>query len=160
MRLLVLAGLVLLLSPVAAARGAPFDVEIAMNEKWAKPQTALVFPADLTNVHEKPIKVFFEVVAKDGEAIAVVPNPTTLQPGASAWIPFMVQTPYRNGHLDETTRVTYRAIAKDAGTLAPVGEPAQFDLIVHTKGFYVPGPQLFAAMLALGIAALVLRRRP
>lgn len=148
-----------LLSPLAAATGAPVDIDVAMNEKWAKPQQVLVFPADLTSTHEKLIEVFFEIVAKHEDLLVPVPPSVSMAPGQRVTIPLMVQTPYWNGHLDETGSITYRVIAKDAGTSAPVGDAREFDVIVHTKGFYVPGPQFFGVFVALGLAALVLRRR-
>lgn len=54
---------------------------------------------------------------------------------------------------------TYRVSARDPDSKAPLGDARETVVTVHTKGMYVPGPQLFAAMLAIGLAALLLGRR-
>lgn len=142
---------------------AAFNVELAQSEKTERPQTVVVFPVKLTSHATGVMKLMFEIVDKAEDLQAPIPNPITLQgpDGAqrSADIPLTIQTPYRNGRVDETGTVTYRITPYDALDPKVRGEPQELTVTVHTKGFYAPGPQLFGAMLALGLAALALRRR-
>lgn len=159
---LVVAALALL-APAAAASAAPFDLVLATTEAWEKPQSVVVFPAQVTNKADTPIRLDFEVASKTDGLQAPQPNPVTLQGAKGAIralsIPFTVHTPFHNGYVDEDGTVTYRVRASHPESHAPLGDPQEFTLTVHTKGFYAPGPQLFGAMLALAVAALVLRRK-
>lgn len=140
-----------------------FDMAIAEDEKWEKPQSVVVFPVTFTSRATGPVKLVFEVVDKAGDLVAVLPQPVTLQgPGGAmrtADVPFTIQTPYHNGRLDEEGKVTYRATPQHPLDATKTGDAQEFTFTVHTKGFYMPGPQLLGAMLALAAAALVLKRR-
>lgn len=128
-----------------------------MNEVWEKPQSVAMFPLTLTHKGGAPVEVMLRVVGTTGDLQAPMPRPVVLKD--TAQVPLTVQTPYRNGYLDDTGTVTYEVSARDPSSKAPVGEAQVFTVTVHTKGMYVPGPQLFAAMFAVAIAALLLRRR-
>jgi hypothetical protein len=158
MRALILLA-VLLFLPSALAKGEPFDIDITMTEKWEKPQNAVMFPVTLTSRVGTSVEIVFEVTETTGDLLAPMPRPILLTSAASATVPFAVQTPYHNGYLQETGTVTYQVSARDPDSKAPIGDAREVTVTVHTRGFYVPGPQLFGAMVAVALAAVVWRRR-
>lgn len=85
--------------------------------------------------------------------------PVTLSADAPQTVLLVVQTPYKNGRLDREEVVTYRVTPHPANDSGVSGEAQTLSVTVHTKGFYVPGPQIFGAMLAIALAAILLRRR-
>ena len=147
-----LAILLLLLAPTVAASSDPLEVTLAMNEKWEKPQKVVIFPAEVANRGAASTRVTFEIASNPQDATAVIPNPVTIPAGETRTITFAVHTPFRNGYVNDEARVTYRATSAE-------GSASEFDVIVHTRGMYVPGPQIFGAMLAIAFAAFLLRRR-
>ena len=155
--------LALFLTVPSAAAASAFTVEMDATEKAGKPQSTLMFPATLTSVSPDRIKLTFELVLRDGRLKAQTPPSIVLDEAGGRQgqtrVIFTVQTPYENGHVNETGRVTFRVSANDPLTNVTRGDPQDVTLTVHTIGFYAPGPQLFGAMLAIGLAALILRRR-
>ena len=151
-----------LLAPSTLAAGHVFSVEMDATEKMAKPQKVVSFQATITNWSPDPLKLSFEIVARDGRLQAATPNGLALapagEPQSETKVTFSMQTPYENGPMDETGRITYRVSARDPLTNATRAEPQDVTLVVRTVGTYVPGPQLFGAMFAIGLAALLLRR--
>lgn len=147
--LLAALALVMALAPGAAAKSS-ISVEMAMTEKWEKPQTAVFFPARITA--SAPVRVVFEVVDVEGGLHTPVPNPVTLKAGGHADVPLVVQTPYKNGYVAETGSVTYRMVPSDGSA------PIEKTITVHTKGFYAPSPPLLPLLAALGVAALLVKR--
>lgn len=147
---LALALAAFLLLPLASA-AATVEIDLVEDEAWEKPQKVVFFPARITNAGDAATRVAFALASNPDGLNAVVPPPVALAPGESKDVLFTVQTPFRNGYVDDEGRVTYRATPEG-------GEPQEFAVTVHTKGFYAPGPQLFGAMLAIGMAALLLRR--
>lgn len=164
-RLAVLATLALLVVPGALAKvGAPgFTVVVDETEKTGKPQSVVFFRVTVTNALDKPIKIWSDISSKVGRGQFITPNAIILKaagaPEAKADIPIGVQTPYENGRLDESSRVTYRFTPRDPQTNQTLADPQELTFTVHTIGTYVPGPQLFGVFVALGLAALLLRRR-
>lgn len=141
---------------------AAFDIEAPMLEATERPQMPVVFPVTFTSRATGAMKLAFEVVDKSASLSVPVPNPVTLQgPGGaqrSATIPFVVQTPYKNGFVDEEGTVTFRVTPSAALDPSVRGEPQEIMVKVHTKGFYMPGPQLVVGLAALALAAAFTRR--
>ncbi|HUR68986.1 MAG TPA: hypothetical protein VM370_07040 [Candidatus Thermoplasmatota archaeon] len=150
MRALLLA-LVLLSIPLVAAKGETLTLETPIAEKWSKPQSVVAFPVKVTSHVGHPITVTFEVVKATGGLVASQPKPFQLV--GSNETTLAVQTPYHNGRVDESGTVTYRATPSE-------GAAQDLRVTVHTKGVYVPGPQLFGALVALALAARLARRGP
>jgi len=133
-------------------------VDIPEPTRQEKAQTAAFFPVTFTNAGSGLTKLSFEVLSKGESLQAVVPNPVILQgrghPQAIVSIPFAIQTPYRNGPMDEVGAVTYRMTPSMPLDPTQRGEPQEFTLTVHTEGFYVPAAaQFFGALAVLGLAA-------
>jgi len=145
-------ALVLLLAPAAAASPTSLEVEITMNERWEKPQEVVVFPARITNRGPEPTRVAFEIASNPSNLVAPAPPPITIGPGEATDILFTVLTPFHFGRVNEVGTILWRAIPQN-------GDPQEFELTVGTKGFYVPGPQIFGVMLAIGVAALFFGRK-
>lgn len=139
-----------------------FEVSLPETEKTAKPQEAVFFPATITNVGGMT-KLWFEVVDKSPSLQVVVPNPVVLQAngkeGDTAMIPFTIQTPYKNGPNDDEGFATFRVVPSKPLDPSERGEPQEFTVKVHTQGMYVPAAQFFGVMIALGAAAMLVRRR-
>ena len=159
-----LLALLLLLPAASAQTAAPlFLLDVPATERWVEPQEAATFEATLVSRSREPLRIVFDVARADGGLQAVTPPPVTLgREGAAdgrVSLAFVVQSPYRTGQVDETGTVTFVATPLDPEEERVVGEAQRVDLTVRTVGTYVPGPQLFGAMLALGLAALALRRR-
>lgn len=138
-------------------------VDLAQTQKSAKPQQAVAFPATFTNAGSGMTKLTFEVVDKSPSLQVPVPNPLILQPrgspGATAQVPITVQTPYKNGPNDDLGFVTFRVVPSKPLDPSERGEPQEFTVRVHTEGLYVPAAQFFGVMVALGAAAVLMRRR-
>lgn len=137
-------------------------VEAPVNESVGKPQSVVVFPMTLHNEGNGLVKVGFELVSKSESLQVPLPNPVTLQ-GAegqqrSAVVPITVQTPYRNGHVDDDGSLTLRIVPSDPTDPRQSGEPQEVTFRVRTEGFYVPAAPAIFLVLALGAAACFTRR--
>lgn len=164
LRLAVLLAL-LVVSPAALAQvGDPaFAVEMDVVERTVEPQKFAVFTATLTSRSSEPMKIWFEQTLHVGRARTVTPLPVVLgaqgERNGELSVLITVQSPYENGRLDETDRVTYLLTPRHPRTNATLDDPQEVTLTLRTLGTYVPGPQFFGVLVALGLAALVLRRR-
>lgn len=136
--------------------------ELDLEEAVGEPQSVLVFPLRIINDGNAMTRVGFEVVDKPADFMFVMPQPLVLQSrqqgGAitELTVPLTVMTPYRNGWLNETGEVTIRVRA------FPVEHPElarEYEVTLRpgVKGFYVPGPGLATAALAVVGAALLAR---
>lgn len=138
-------------------------VEVAENETVARPQTPVVFPVKITNLASGNTRITFEVVSKDDALMIPVPNPVVLQHRGSthesAQIPFTIQTPYRNGPMDEVGTVTFRLTPAAALDPSIKGESQEISFVVHTKGFYVPSSSVVSVVAAAFVVALVARSK-
>lgn len=139
-----------------------FEMTVGETEKAARPQDVVAFLVTFESHATGPLKLDFELVEKGDGLQVPVPNPITLQgPGGairSADVPFVAQTPYRNGPNDVTETFTYRVTAKHPIDPTLRGEPQLLTFTVHTKGFYMPGPGLAVVALAAVAAALAFTR--
>lgn len=142
---------------------AAFEMEVPMREVEAKPQSVVTFPVTFVSRATGPMKLAFERIGESSRLNAPPPPPVTLQgPGGAhrtATVPFIVQTPFENGPMDEVGTVTYRITPHAALDPSHRGEPQEITFTVRTTGFYVPGANAAAALLALGSLAALLARR-
>lgn len=157
-------------SATASVRAAYFsilDVAVPETIKVERPQTPVSFPITITNFGNGPTKVNFELLAPPGEGDKmqiVPPQAITLesrQTGGSAITKdaiLQVQTPYKNGYLNEPRSVTVKLASHYATNTQLAGAADQVTVLVTTKGFYVPGPSPILVVGLLGLAALVVRK--
>lgn len=148
--LLTLVLLALVALPVSAKPSDALRVEVKQPELWEKPQEPVTWPVNVHNSRAQGTTARFEIVSNPAELLASVPPPVRVGPGASATVLLTVLSPFHNGFVHESGTISYRVLTED-------GAATDFSLTLHTKGMYVPGPQLFGVLVALGAAALLLR---
>lgn len=154
--------------PVEAAYVGKLEAGVAQATLVGKPQSTVTFLVTLVNQGNQNTRVSFSVDGNPGGLNVVVPSSVILGPaqardegGAahSVTVPVAVQTPYRNGHLDEASRFTLRVHGAYALDPAIQGDAATLDLEVRTVGTYVPAPPAPLLLAVLGLAAILARRR-
>lgn len=151
--------------PVTAAYFSILDAQLAETIKIERPQTAVIFPLKLTNFGNANTKVSFTVQDKAENLNVPVPIPIVLQSKQaggnqiSSEVPLTVQTPYKNGYMNEVGVVTYKITSAYALDPKLAGDSTQVSVVVTTKGFYVPGPEPIFMVGLVAVAALLLRRR-
>ena len=151
--------------PVTAAYFSILDTQLAEAIKIERPQQPVVFPLKVTNLGNANTKVAFAVEDKAANLNVPVPIPIVLQSKQaggnqiSSDVPLTVQTPYKNGYMNEVGVVTYHITSSYALDPKLKGDETRVSVVVTTKGFYVPGAELPILLGLLGVAALVLRRK-
>ena len=151
--------------PVTASYFSILDTQLAEAIKIERPQQPVVFPLKLTNLGNANTKVGFAVEDKAANLNVPVPIPIVLQSRQaggnqiSAEVPLTVQTPYKNGYMNEVGVVTYHITSSYALDPKLKGDETRVSVVVTTKGFYVPGFEIPMLIGLLGVAALVLRRK-
>lgn len=152
---------------IRAAYFSILDVSLPETIKVERPQTPTSFPITITNFGNGPTKVNFELVTQtaEGDKMQIVPpQAITLesrQTGGSAITKdaiLQVQTPYKNGYLNEPRSVTVKLTSHYATDSTLPGASDQVTVLVTTKGFYVPGPSPILLVGLMALAALVVRR--
>ncbi|HEX2021693.1 MAG TPA: hypothetical protein VHH36_03220 [Candidatus Thermoplasmatota archaeon] len=143
------------------------DIALPESIKVERPQTPAAFPITITNFGNGPTKVNFEIEARpENEKFTIIP-PSSIQleskqVGGSQITKdaiLQVQTPYKNGYMNEPGAVTVKITSHYATDSTLVGASDKVTVLVTTKGFYVPGPSPVLLIGLLAIAAFVLRRR-
>jgi hypothetical protein len=145
-------------TPIVADYFSIIDVQLAEAIKVDRPQTPVIFPLTITNFGNANTKVSFEILSQD-ESLQV---PQSKQAGGNqitATVPLTVQTPYKNGYMNEVGQVTFKITSAYALDSKLKGDESTVAVLVTTKGFYVPGfsPVFLVGLLAL--AAVLIRRR-
>lgn len=148
--------------PVQAEFFSIVDVQLAEAVKIDRPQQPVVFPLTITNFGNANTKVSFEVLSQTESLEVPVPNPITLQSKQAggnqitSTVPLTVQTPYKNGYMNEVGVVTYKISSAYALDPKLKGDESTVSVLVTTKGFYVPGfsPVFLVGLLALSAVAL------
>ncbi|HET6404171.1 MAG TPA: hypothetical protein VFH78_05950 [Candidatus Thermoplasmatota archaeon] len=151
--------------PITATYFSIIDVQLAEAIKLERPQTPVNFPVKVSNFGNANTKVSFEVVDISPGLEYTLPIPVVLQSRQaggsqiSADIQLTIQTPYKNGYMNEVGTANYRVTSAYALDPKLTGDTSTVSLLITTRGFYVPGfsPLIFLAVL--GGLALVLRRR-
>lgn len=151
--------------PVQASYFSILDTQLAEAIKIERPQQPVTFPLKVTNLGNANTKVAFAVEDKAANLNVPVPIPIVLQSKQaggnqiSSEVPLTIQTPYKNGYMNEVGVVTYHITSSYALDPKLKGDETRVSVVVTTKGFYVPGAELPLLIGMLGVAALVLRRR-
>lgn len=151
--------------PVQASYFSILDTQLAEAIKIERPQQPVVFPLKITNLGNANTKVGFAVEDKAANLNVPVPIPIVLQSRQaggnqiSSEVPLTVQTPYKNGYMNEVGVVTYHITSSYALDPKLKGDETRVSVVVTTKGFYVPGFEIPMLLGLLGVAALVLRRK-
>lgn len=139
------------------------DVQVAQPIRIVRPQTAVEFPITVSNFGNGNSKVAFELVGEPSGGLQVpIPQPITLEARQTGGkltqqtVGFNIQTPFKNGYMNQDGLVTVKLKAAYALNSQVKGEEVQFSVLATTKGFYVPGPSPLFAILAIGLVAGVL----
>lgn len=140
------------------------DVQVAEPVKVERPQVPVLFPVKITNLGNANTKITWTV--HDSSPGLVVPVPPQLvvqskQAGGTtntADVTLTVQTPFHNGYLNEVGTVNYDL--KSAYAIDPnvKGDSATVSLLITTRGFYVPGPELGLLLGAVIVVAALVRK--
>jgi hypothetical protein len=140
------------------------DVQLAEAIKVERPQSAVAFPLKITNFGNANTKVNFELISAAEGFQTVIPNPVTLQSKQaggnqiSADIPLTIQTPYKNGYMNEVGVINYKLTSSYALDPKLKGDESPVSVLITTRGFYVPGPSPILFLGMIGVIALALRR--
>ncbi len=132
----------------------------------AKPQEQVSYPITVTNLGNGQTKVFFEITGAPEGWQVVTPQPVVLearQQGGkktAETIQLQIQTPYRNGYLNEVGVVGLRITSVYALNADKKGDATNVNVLTTTKGFYVPGVDGLAMTLSfVGVALAISARR-
>lgn len=140
------------------------DVQLAEPIAVERPQSKVAFPLKITNFGNANTKVSFELISAADGFQTVIPNPVTLQSKQaggnqiSADIPLTIQTPYKNGYMNEVGVINYKLTSAYALDPKLKGDESPVSVLVTTRGFYVPGPSPILFLGLIGVVALALRR--
>ncbi len=151
--------------PIQAGFFSIIDVQLAESIKVDRPQTPVIFPLTITNFGNANTKVSFEVLQKTESLEVPVPVPVTLQSKQAggniitATVPLTIQTPYKNGYMNEVGVVNYKITSAYALDPKLKGDETVVSVLVTTKGFYMPGFEPLVLVGILGAAAMFMRRR-
>lgn len=150
--------------PIQAEFFSIIDVQLAEAIKVDRPQQPVVFPLTITNFGNANTKVSFQVVSQAENLEVPVPGDVTLQSKQAggnqitATVPLTVQTPYKNGYMNEVGSVTYKVTSAYALNPQLKGDESTVSVLVTTKGFYVPGFEPLLLIGLLGLSAVAMRR--
>lgn len=151
--------------PIEADYFALLDLNLGQKIQIQRPQQPANFPLTITNLGNANTRINFEVLEKAANLQVPPPNSVILQSKQAGGqtnaqqITLTIQTPYKNGYLNVVGVVTYKLTSHYALDPKKKGPDENVAVVVTTKGFYVPGPELFGVIGILGVAALFLRRR-
>jgi hypothetical protein len=143
------------------------DVQLTQSIQQDRPQATVTFPIKVTNLGNGATKVNFAVPegGKSEGLVVIPPNAVTLQSkqaggsAISAEVPLQIQLPHKNGYMNQAGAVTLEITSNYALDGKLVGDKTQVNVLVTTKGFYVPGFELVFLVGVLGAAAALMRRR-
>lgn len=142
------------------------SVELAQAIRVERPQTTVTFPLKVTNLGNGNTKVTVEKVDPIPEGYqTAAPVPTILtakQTGGNtitADIPLDIQTPYKNGYMNQVGVIAYKITSNYALDPKKRGDESAVSVVITTRGFYVPGPSPIVFVGLVGLAAVLLRRR-
>ncbi len=135
-----------------------FTVEVIDKHVKTEPQESADYTLHLTNHGNTDNRIAFGLMDEDGIRI-VLPPEVILAPagkeGSTSQVVASYVAPFENGPNDHTAAFRIVATSHYALDHELVGQRHEIDLSAHTKGFYVPGPELGL----LGMALLALARR-
>lgn len=153
-----------------------YEARIVTDQGQARPQDTLHYRVEIDNYSNGPTRFTFDLVNESPRGFTPLPPEPVLVPAATtgnqtganatlepghASIPFQVQTPYRNGYIDEHTPVHLIVSSAYAPDPSVTGEQSVLTTYADSKGVYVPGPSTLGLALATLTGALfAARRRP
>ncbi|HVL87997.1 MAG TPA: hypothetical protein VM681_08360 [Candidatus Thermoplasmatota archaeon] len=129
------------------------------------PQQQVVFPMTVTNYGNANTKIFFDVLSQPEGWQVVPPSEVILearQQGGKATTKtanMVVQTPWRNGYLNEVGAVTMRMTSNYALDTKVPGDRATISSLTTVIGFYVPGIDTLLLVGGVGALAVALKHR-
>lgn len=135
----------------------------AVTSMVGEPQSQLVFPVRFANLGNGATTILF-TVEKPANWEVVDPPPLSLgsrQAGTpnEATLPITVQTPFRNGYVDEVAAIVVTWRAHHALNASLAGDSGQFVLQAAARGAHLPVPAALAVAALAGAAVVALRRR-
>ncbi len=141
------------------------DAQVQQPIRIIGPQKGVDFPLTVTNFGNANTKVNFEVLDKSGGLEVPIPQPLTLEAKQTGGtknaqtVTFSLQTPFRNGYMNQPGIVNLKL--KSAYALDPTkkGEEVTLSVLVTTKGFYVPGPGPVFVLVGLALAVGIVSAR-
>lgn len=138
------------------------DVEILANDVVAEPQRTIDFRVRAVNLGNVATKLALRVAEEPAGWVVPTPQPVTLagpadEPRESILI-VIVQTPFRNGRIDEsaTILVEWRAIAALGDAANATG---LLELRARAVGNYLPAPGVMALLVVSVSSAAIFGRR-
>lgn len=164
-----------------------YNVRIVTETGEARPQEALRYLVEIDNFSNGPTRFEFSLPSEVPEGfIPLTPEPLILGGRSAdplgggeanetsneteeangsatmpsrASVPFEIQTPYRNGYVDERTPIQVQVDSFYAPDPTVTGTTSVVTTIGQARGVYIPGPAAPAAVLAAVGAALILLHR-
>lgn len=155
-------------TPIKAGYYSILEARVDQPIMIARPQDTVSFPIVVSNFGNALTKVNFVVESSNPEKL--IPNqlnPVTIESrlsgkANSATVTLNAITPYHNGYLNEVAAMTVDIKGAYANDPSKTGDAMKINVIVTTKGFYVPGADPSLAILGLaavaGIAGIGVRR--
>lgn len=151
--------------PITATYFSIIDVQLTEAIKVERPQTPVIFPVKITNFGNANTKVTFDIGPGTSEQLQTpLPNPVTLQSKQaggnqiSSDVQLTIQTPYKNGYMNEVGIVNYKLTSAYALDPKLKGDESSVSVLVTTRGFYVPATSPLVFVGLIGALALALRR--
>lgn len=132
----------------------------------AGPQQQVIFPIKVTNFGNAQTKIFFDIDSKPETWQVIMPSPVILesrQQGGKATSKdanVVVQTPWRNGYLNEVGAVAVKITSNYALDTKFPGDRTALSTLTTVIGFYVPGYDPLLVVFGLGFVALAFKYCP
>lgn len=136
------------------------DAQVQQPIRVVGPQKAVDFPVTVSNFGNANTKVLFELASEpSGGLVVPIPQPVTLEArqtggkNTQQTVQFSIQTPFRNGYLNQPGLANLKLKSAYALDAQKKGEELTLSVLVTTKGFYVPGPDSVLMLAGIAIAA-------
>lgn len=146
-------------APLVVAYHADISISVAKANRSAGPQKMIPYPVDVTNNGNARTIVHWELLdSAEGRWALVLPDPVVVEPGQTQTAIVQVATSFHNGYNKDHESFELRARATAAVDPEQSGSSQTFTLGSDVRGWYIPGPSMPLAVLALAGLALMARR--
>lgn len=126
----------------------------------AGPQKQVAYRLEFANHGNARTRLAFELADQpSGRWNAILPEELVLAPGKEGAAFLTVATPFHNGYVAARGDYVVRALPAAADDPSITADPVEFRIHADVHGWYVPGPSPLLAVAALGLAAVLARRR-